>query len=470
MTFLFDLGNSLVSFFGATGDVISDVLNSYKLTIPQNLCMNHTMMVRYIGEADVNPTTKPLSNDECYCLHIHEHWGYVGFIIIFIPGILLLPPFLSGAIRNKNWKWFFIFIVLVPVYPLTFVILQLLYVISNFGLVDKNISVVANIAIGMEAFLEAFCQLVLQGYTLLYGYQSKTDYFGEYLKWSTIIQIISIVFSFVALSRVAILYDVAMKKINMTFVETMCHILETFPCYAFTTLFRVTSLSLTIAYLREYAIVPICILLLELFIISYLRYMNVEEKSRRFCFVYFATISNVGVLNVNNFGELNADEEDHKDEDDDCKRFIRRSLIVTFLHHATVLSTILFLSQVDPDFFDKGRRGCIILKPDSPHFFWIISVTILVGFQGMVSSLASARRVADVKKDNLRKEIIQTVKTANDKSLKNGTLPQKMSQNMPNPRYMKTKDIKSGTLPPPVIHGNVEKWRARKIETLPRKF
>ena len=290
MTFLCNLGNSLVSFLGALGDVVSDVVNSYKLLTPQHLYINNTKNDANGGWVR-QPNANSLIAKQCDSIHINEYWGYIGFIIIFIPGILLLPPFLSGAIRNKNWKWFFIFIVLIPVYPLTFVILQLLYVISNFGLVDKDISIVANIAIGMEAFLEAFCQLVLQGYTLLYGYQNMNGYhvFKEE-------QIISIGFSFLALSRVAILYDVAMKKINMTFVETLCHTLEIFPCYAFTTLFRVTSLSLTIAYLREFAFIPISILFLELFIISYIRYMDVEEKSRRIWFVYFASISRNGII------------------------------------------------------------------------------------------------------------------------------------------------------------------------------
>ena len=35
MTFIFNLVNSLMSFFGALGDVMSDVINSYNLMTPE---------------------------------------------------------------------------------------------------------------------------------------------------------------------------------------------------------------------------------------------------------------------------------------------------------------------------------------------------------------------------------------------------------------------------------------------------
>ena len=448
-----------MSFFGALGDVMSDVINSYNLMTPEE---NHFEISQIWRANQTNDTHNP----KCDKIHTDENWGIIGFIILFLPGILLLPPFLCGAIRNKKWNFFFVFLILIPVYPLTLILLQLLYVFSNFCHGYKSTSVIANIFIGMEAFFEAFGQLVLQGYTILYGYakdeSSSLSGFKE-------VQIISIGFSFLALSRVAILYDMTMKRVEMTFVESLRHTLEILPCYAFTIIFRVISFSLTIAYLRIYAVIPIGVLLVELFIISYLRYVNVEEISRKFSFVYLAALSNFGVLNVNNFGELNCDEKDHKD-DEDGRRFIRRSLTVTFLHHAIVLSVIVILSQTNPDFFEQGSRACIVLKTNSPHFFWIIFVTILVGFQGMLSSLSNAKKVTDVKKENLREEIISTVNRSNDKPKQKRDDIKNLSKITPKPKQANVKQIKGGTLPPGQVHANLEQWRKKRSETLPKRY
>ena len=374
MGFSMDLVNSLISFFGAICDLTSDVINS----------------LDFIG---VNATSTLLdtvnicvsSSESCGSIKVHRHetWGYIGLGIIFLPGLVLLPPFLVGAIRNKNWTYFFIFLFLIPFYPITLILVQLLYVVSNCCLVDKNVKVVANIAIAMEAFFEGFCQLVLQGYTVLYGYPvTKT-------------QMVSVIFSFLALARTATIYDILMKKVELNFVQSLCHCIDTLPCYASAIVFRVTALSLTIAYLRLWSIIPISLLFLELLIPSYIRYRNVEEKSRRFAFVYLTCLSNGGVLNANNFGELNSDEEDHNN-DDDGRRFIRYSSIITFLHHTTVLCVIIVLTILVPDYFEEGRVSEVVLRPESCHFLWVFGVTILIGFQSMVFSLSNARKVADV--------------------------------------------------------------------------
>jgi hypothetical protein len=192
------------------------------------------------------------------------------------------------------------------------------------------------------------------------------------------------------------MFDISMKKIKLEFYETLSHTITTLPCYASTIIFRVTAFSLTIAYLRLYSIIPILLLFLELAVISYRRYQNVHEKSRRFAFVYLTCLSNAGVLNANNIGELNSDIGDRKSEDAG-RRFIRISSIVTFVHHTGVLTLIMIMSKTLPEYFKEGRVKDVILRPDSPHFFWVFAVTILVGFQSCVFALSLARKVSDVK-------------------------------------------------------------------------
>ena len=128
---------------------------------------------------------------------------------------------------------------------------------------------------------------------------------------------------------------------------------------------------------------------------SYLRYRKVEEKSRLFVFVYLTCLSNAGVLNANNVGELNSDMKDKKDEADG-KRFIRRSSVITFIHHGIVLCTIMVLTKWHPNYFKEGRVKDIKLQPESPHFFWLFGVTLLVGFMSMMLALSNARKVSEV--------------------------------------------------------------------------
>ena len=111
-------------------------------------------------------------------------------------------------------------------------------------------------------------------------------------------------------------------------------------------------------------------------------------------------MSNAGVLNANNIGEFAGDMQDRKD-DADGKRFIRRSSVITFIHHAVVLCTIMVLTKVHPKYFTEGRINDIILRPEpnEPHlccFYWVFGVTLLVGFMSMMLALSNARKVSEV--------------------------------------------------------------------------
>ena len=240
----------------------------------------------------------------------------------------------------------------------------------------------------MEAFFGSFCQLVLQGYTILYGYPV------------TITQVISMSFSLLSLARTSICLDITMKKVEFGFIENLKHTLSILPCYTSAIVFRVTSFGLTIAYFRIWSIVPISLLFLELAVVSYLRYRKVEEKSRRFAFVYLTCLSNAGVLNANNIGEWNSDTKDKKD-DDDGRRFIRRSSVITFIHHVIVLSTIMVFTIYCPQYFEERVMDMIIRpggkrRAKGDHFFWVFGITLLVGFMSMMLSFANARKISDV--------------------------------------------------------------------------
>ena len=115
----------------------------------------------------------------------------------------------------------------------------------------------------------------------------------------------------------------------------------------------------------------------------------------------------------------------------------------------------------------------------------------------MMLSLANERKVSDVKKINLLEEITQVVKSNKARTQNNGTFsPQsepmpngnpmpkpmlkpiqcdkpntpKLPKYSPKPRYVAAKDARGGTLPPGVVHSNVEKWRSRRSENLQKQY
>ena len=71
----------------------------------------------------------------------------------------------------------------------------------------------------------------------------------------------------------------------------------------------------------------------------------------------------------------------------------------------------------------------------NPNFFWTISVTILIGFQGMMLSLANERKVSDVKKIDLLEEITQVVKSNKARTQNNGSFSQ-LPETIPNANPM----------------------------------
>ena len=373
----FQFFNNMVTFLGSIIDVVSDVINSLDL-----LGLNATKWM--LASTNICPSLRANFKSKCnQTIEKHDSWGYAGLGIIFLPGIVLLPYFLLGAIRNKYWKFLVVMIVLLPFYPILLILTQLLSLLSFCNVTDQSARKIGLMAFGMEAFFESFCQLVLQGYTILYGYEV------------TITQVVSISFSFLTLARTSIIFDITMKKVDFGFVESLKHTASILPCYASAIVFRVMSFSLTIAYFRYWSILPISLLFVELAVVSYLRYRNVEEKSRLFVFVYLTCLSNAGVLNANNVGELNSDMRDRKD-DADGKRFIRCSSVITFIHHGLVLCTIMVLTKWHPNYFKEGRVKDIKLRPESPHFFWWFGVTLLVGFMSMMLALSNARKVSEV--------------------------------------------------------------------------
>ena len=129
----------------------------------------------------------------------------------------------------------------------------------------------------------------------------------------------------------------------------MIHTVKILPCYGTTIIFRTSSLTLTIGYLREWSVLPICILYLELVILAYRMCSDVKNKITRFQAACFMSFSNLAVINTQN-----ADyEDDEKPSDEKTATFIRRSSILTFCHHTALLVVLMCLGQYHPEYFQE---------------------------------------------------------------------------------------------------------------------
>ena len=247
--------------------------------------------------------------------------------------------------------------------------------------------------VGLEAFWESFPQMVLQVCTLLYGYPI------------TSIQRATIMTSFLLLAKTSISYDMMMTTSDLALIETVKHILKTIPCYFTTIVSRVLSISLTISYLRIWSIVPITILYLELVLLSYRRYSKQKDRTNWDIFfsVYYSSLCNIGGINANNFSDaIRAEEKGVTDEELEASiRFIKLSSVITFLHHTTVLVTIVLVSWYYEGYLAQDQFEDLIVKKEEffwfGHLNWVFGGTILLGFYGMVLSLYRVSSIVRVK-------------------------------------------------------------------------
>ena len=115
--------------------------------------------------------------------------------------------------------------------------------------------------------------------------------------------------SFIMIAKTAIEFDIMSRGKNLGFRDSFVHMIKVLPCYATIIVFRVSALSLTIAFLRLWSLIPICFLFVEQALISYSRYRDVQNTFRKYEDTYFLFLSNVGVLNAYSIGRIGENEE-----------------------------------------------------------------------------------------------------------------------------------------------------------------
>ena len=174
----------------------------------------------------------------------------------------------------------------------------------------------------------------------------------------------------------------------------MIEAVKRIPCYISTILFRVLSLSLTMAYIRFWAAVPLTLLIIELTLISWIR--NKKRKVDSITYTIARTIN----LVVNNFAVMNAysiwelDDDDDVEEKKEIEDFVRISSITTYFHHSICLLTIAILARNNTSYFKHWNQPNFLLKPSHERFYWVFGFTLLMGMYSLTAILYRIRHLA----------------------------------------------------------------------------
>ena len=404
------LGKHTLTFSSSLFDVVSDVINSLNF---MGYYKNSTQIdVRLTDETKDSNSSILYHNHSNVCSltfgsdveengAVHQIWGIVSMILVFLPGIisgfLLVVIMFFETVSRCNCKMFgyaLIALLISLTFPFVFLFGQLVAIVMLLFGKEKSVSeyqffitAITNI----EASVESVGQLCLQLFTILYGYPSG------------LIQKITIATSFIQIARCAILNDMEARfKLvdkRLTCVESLWETISRLPAYISTIIFKVASLVLTMACLRVYAIIPIALMVSELILISWIRVKNNKEWHKKILVGCCLVFSNIGV--VNSYTLFN-NEVEKKERDEEIINFVRRSSIITFIHHLTALILIMVIGWNYPDTFEHWTSPNFLLSPCETYFYFVFTVVILIGVYSLTVVLYRAHHISTLKRNETK--------------------------------------------------------------------
>ena len=304
----------------------------------------------------------------------HVVWGALGIAIMFIPGLISIIMYIFNDPDETNKRVIFtrqdeetrndnkfrtgkyphdlIVMLLMAMFPLTVIVFQFYSTFTCQGEVYQGYMA---IGVALEAFLESFLQLILQTYTIFYGYEITNT------------QIATICASFFILSKASIDFELEMYEREISICGTVKHFALVLPGYAATIAFRVLSFSITMAFLRIWSIIPMFLLFLELSVAYYVAF---EETPWAYLEDSIPIIiTNLGVTNLGMVGANLFISEEQKQNQEDVysyyvqnDRFMKYSSTLSFIHHFIVVGTILGLVAHDPCYLDHWACPKFILS------------------------------------------------------------------------------------------------------------
>lgn len=398
------LGKHTFTFSSSLFDVVSDILNSLTFMGYYNPLTNNASSLSFNNysfstnqyhwiNSETNCTIKtveyPTAEDG---YRVDQIWGIIGFIIVMLPGIVAGIPFVIAQLYNRELCGAFFFMLASLSFPVAFLILQLVAIIkicfkSNIGSIYSWVIVMVT---SVESSVESCCQLLLQLFTIIYGYETTT------------IQRVTIITSFFQMAKCSISLDIEKdllfgedgeeldEKRTLGFIKYLVEVLKRLPLYLSTITFRVMSLCLTMAYLRYFAIIPLTLLTIG---IAALAWMRCQKMSGSWDW----KMLQITGLVVSNYGSMTASTPYPSKEDvKEVEKFVVRSSILTFVHHSVVLSTIMVIGRYDPCYMEHWSSPEFQLPPKFERCFWVFAFTLVMGCFSIISILYRARSIASL--------------------------------------------------------------------------
>ena len=327
-------------------DIGTDVGNAYGYmtgnNIAKEICNLTTIDKDDHGHNNVNSNEANCYGTEKFKTveKLQREWGMFIILLIFAPGIFwICRPKSKTGMRGRRRRIMGLFF---PLYALGYGF----YAIFNPS--NKKVKKRLLLICACEAFFESYPQIIVTIYTLSYKDTSITT-----------IQSLCLAGSILSVAYAILCFDILGCDVELkTLKDYIIYLLKVLPLYGFGTLFRVLSLSLTIIYLRWLAIIPTIILLGEMIII-----VGVCIQWD-FDIIYHMALTNLNVANIGMIGikQMHEEPDDEKQknakkEEEDgksydvsrdrnmakkCQRFLTVSQYITYIHHCTVLSVILY--------------------------------------------------------------------------------------------------------------------------------
>ena len=267
--------------------------------------------------------------------------GSLSLAIVLLPGMIKAMKMLAKHVKKQEYRKMPTVVRYLP-FPLYITFIQLKALLSpNTRDVQKRLIR----TLRMQAFCESFPQVVLQTMTIMYPINGHPP---------SIIQIISILFSITMLTKTTIMMDnqddetlEANTKTEKRAKTGCCTSLKKAIKYIFWTLplclssiiYKVAVFSLTFAYLRFWALLTMCLWMIELIILA-------KATDFKDCNSWvYPVLGNLFIINI---GGANASTSDHTKEtfsyaEKKKRSFAKRVVFLSFFHHTLVLITIIIL-------------------------------------------------------------------------------------------------------------------------------
>lgn len=344
------------------GDILSDLLNSREMLGGLNVISTTIHNVFYtVTEVSGNDTSERNStSDRNSTSTYHEDqdviWGCIGFFLIFAPGLPMAIACVNYFICQGGFYPFrrCVAILCFICYPFAILITQIGGLCGS--VVSDNILVAF---VGGEAFFQSSPQMVLQLFTIQYGYQTGP------------LQIITICLSFFLLAKTAIMFDLLYLESVDTKLDNwkmkVKYVIKVIPVYTTGIVFRIGGLSITIAYLRYWSLILIAILIYQYAVTAYQLGYNGRD-------IFIAIISNLGSMTR---GVMDSGTKAQA-----SFAFLTISSILTFIHQSTCLVSILVMTNLSPSYFSHWSPKTKLKY--FPYTNYIISGVIAVGILNLI--------------------------------------------------------------------------------------